>query len=66
MYETRGDLADAREEIGEAIDNDPSDWRLWAVSSRIEEAAGDLDAAREDYEQAKKLNPRSPLFTRSG
>lgn len=66
VYETRGDLADAREEIGEAIDNDPSDWRLWAVSSRIEEAAGDLDAARDDYEQAKKLNPRSPLFTGSG
>lgn len=66
VQETRGDLGAAREEIGTAIDRDPSDWRLWAVAARIEESAGDVDAARASYQRAKALNPRSPLFKNSG
>jgi Flp pilus assembly protein TadD len=48
--------------IGEAIDRDRTDWRLWLVSARIETEAGNITEARSDLRRAKSLNPRSPLF----
>ena len=62
VHETRGDLELAREEISDAIDHDRSDWRLWAVAARIEEASGDTAAARQSLDEARSLNPRSPQF----
>ena len=62
VHETRGDLVQAREEIARAIDRDRSDWRLWAVEARIEQASGDDAAARRSLDQAQKLNPRSTLL----
>jgi tetratricopeptide (TPR) repeat protein len=62
VHEARGDLEEAREEIARAIDRDGSDWRLWAVAARIEEASGDPAAARQSLDQARALNPRSSLL----
>jgi Tfp pilus assembly protein PilF len=62
VHETRGDLVQAHEEIARAIDRDRSDWRLWAVEARIEQASGDDAAARRSLDQARKLNPRSTLL----
>jgi Flp pilus assembly protein TadD len=65
VHETRGELSEARDEIARAIDRDGSDWRLWAVEARIEEASGDDAAAQRSLDQARELNPRSPLFNGS-
>lgn len=62
LQEQSGDLAGARTRIGEALDRDASDWRLWLVSARIQTEAGNIARARRDLRRAKTLNPRSPLF----
>jgi hypothetical protein len=64
LSEQSHDLQAARERIGEAIDRDKSNWRLWLVSARIETEAGNISKARSDLRRAKSLNPRSPLFAR--
>jgi tetratricopeptide (TPR) repeat protein len=66
VEERAGNLPAARREIGEAIDRAPDDWSLWYVASRIEESAGDSEAADASYERARSLNPRAPIFTRDG
>jgi hypothetical protein len=62
VQEQRPDLKAARMWIGEAIERDPIDWRLWLVSARIETKANDIASARRSLRRAKTLNPRSPLF----
>lgn len=62
VEEQLGHLVGARRWIEKAIDRDPSDWRLWLVSARIETNADDLPAARRSLLRARALNPRSPLF----
>jgi hypothetical protein len=62
LEEQSNDLSAARARIGEALDRDRSDWRLWLVSARIETEAGNIPKARLDLRRAKTLNPRSPLF----
>lgn len=65
VAETRGNLPAARRAIGEAIDRDGSDWRLWLVATRVATKAGHIRAARHDLARARALNPRSPLLARS-
>ncbi|MDP9223413.1 MAG: tetratricopeptide repeat protein, partial [Actinomycetota bacterium] len=62
VQEQLGRLAAARGWIRKAIDKNPSDWRLWLVSARIDTKADDIPAARQSLRRAKALNPRSPLF----
>ena len=62
VQEQRPDLKAARMWIGEAIQRDPVDWRLWLVSARIETKANNIASARRSLRRAKALNPRSPLF----
>ena len=62
VEEQTGDLGAARSSILEAIDNDPSDWRLWLVRARLETKSGAFARARRSLREAKRLNPRSPLF----
>jgi Tfp pilus assembly protein PilF len=62
VQEQLRDLKAARMWIGEAIERNPIDWRLWLVSARIETKANDISAARRSLRRAKALNPRSPLF----
>jgi O-Antigen ligase len=66
VQEQRQDLAAARKWIGEAIERNEIDWRLWLVAARIETKEGDLAAARRSLQRAEALNPRSPLFAGNG
>jgi len=62
LEEQAGDLRAARARIGDALDHDPSDWRIWLVSARIDVKAGFIGEARKSLARARALNPRSPLF----
>ena len=62
VHEYRQDFDEARQSIGDAIERYRSDWQLWIVASRIDEARGDLDAARREFDRARSLNPRSAYF----
>jgi len=62
VYERMSRLPEAREAIAQAIDRDPTDWRLWYTRTRLETRAGDVPAARRSLRRATELNPRSPLF----
>jgi hypothetical protein len=64
VQEQRQDLVAARKWIGEAIDRNPIDWRLWLVTARIDTKRGDIAAARRSLVRAESLNPRSPLFAK--
>jgi hypothetical protein len=62
VHEEMGELPSARDWIGEAIERDSEDWRLWLVASRIDTKQGDVSGARDKLRRAAELNPRSPLF----
>jgi hypothetical protein len=62
VNEQLGQIDEARRRIGQALDRDTSDWRLWLVAARLEAKAGRVRAARADLARARHLNPRSPLF----
>jgi tetratricopeptide (TPR) repeat protein len=64
LEEAEGNLQAARARIAEAIDRDPSNWRLWLVSARVDVNAGFIGEARKSLARARSLNPRSPLFAR--
>jgi hypothetical protein len=60
--EQAGDLEAAHDAILEAIDRDDSDWRTWLVAARLETKLGRFDEAKQSFDQARRLNPRSSLF----
>jgi hypothetical protein len=62
VMEDVGELAAARAWIGDAIERDRDDWRLWLVAARIETKQGAIVTARTSLARARALNPRSPLF----
>jgi hypothetical protein len=62
VSEAAGDLSRARIWIGEAIERNERDWRLWLVSARIETRLGRMAVAERSLRRAIELNPRSPLF----
>jgi hypothetical protein len=62
VAEQQGDIKTARSWIGDAIERDRADWRLWLVRARFETRAGNIRAARAALHQAVRLNPRSPIF----
>jgi hypothetical protein len=62
VLEQIGDLPGARQSIGDAINRDPRDWRLWLVRARLETEAGAIALARRSIRRAAELNPRSPIF----
>jgi hypothetical protein len=64
VQEQAGALASARSDILDAIERDPMDWRLRLVAARIETLRGDIGAARRQLVEARRLNPRSPIFGR--
>jgi O-Antigen ligase/Tetratricopeptide repeat len=66
VEEASGHLAAARSWIGEAIERDRENWRLWLVAARLETKAGDIAKAEQTLERAASLNPRSPLFADVG
>jgi hypothetical protein len=62
VAEKDGQLEQAHNWINSAIKRDPSDWQLWLVVSRLDIELGDSKGAQQSLEQAKSLNPRSPIF----
>ncbi len=66
VQEQAGSLRAARASMLEAIARSRLNWRLWLVRARIETKAGLIRAARRSLARARELNPRSPLFARSG
>lgn len=62
VSEEAGNLDRARTWIGEAIERNERDWRLWLVSARIETKLGHVAVAERSLRRAAELNPRSPLF----
>jgi O-Antigen ligase len=64
VLETEGELPAAAAAARAATDRESTNWQLWMVLSRIEAQRGNTAAAISDYEKARSLNPRSPLFAR--
>jgi O-Antigen ligase len=64
VEEQAGALTAARANIMDAIDRDPADWRLRIVAARIEARRGAINRARRRLSEARRLNPRSPIFRR--
>jgi len=64
VEERAGRLRSARNWINEAVRQDVSDWRLRLVAARIEVKRGAVRSASRNFEAARRLNPRSPLFVR--
>jgi tetratricopeptide (TPR) repeat protein len=62
LEESAGDLAGARRSTAAAIDRSPDDWSLWLVRARIATREGRLPEARTALAQARRLNPRAPVF----
>ncbi len=62
VSEAAGDLPLSRIWIGEAVERNRRDWRLWLVAARIEAKLGRTRAAERSLRRAVALNPRSPLF----
>jgi tetratricopeptide (TPR) repeat protein len=62
VREQAGALVGARADILNAIERDPSDWRLRIVAARIEARRGAIASARRQLAKARRLNPRSPIF----
>jgi tetratricopeptide (TPR) repeat protein len=62
VAEERGQLRTAAAAITSAVDRAPDDWRLWLVRARIETKRGNVRSGLQALQQARLLNPRSPLF----
>jgi O-Antigen ligase len=62
LQESAGDLRGADRSIRAAIDRSPDDWSLWLVRTRIATHEGRLPEARRALAQARRLNPRAPVF----
>ena len=63
VYEEAGDFDRAAAAATAATEREATNWRTWLVLSRIEAERGRVDAAIAAYEEAKRLNPRSTVFT---
>ena len=62
VYERGGQIEQAQEEIVEAIDRAPRDYRLYLLATRLATEAGDPQAAAMYFERAHQLNPRDPTL----
>jgi hypothetical protein len=62
LSELTGEVSRAQRLLGEAIERDESNWRLWLIAARLHVKEGNVDAARSALATARELNPRSSLF----
>jgi len=60
--EAAGDLTGAQRALAQAVDDDPTDWRLWIVSTRLSVEGGNVPAARRALARARALNPKNILL----
>lgn len=65
VLESVGDLAAARVDASAASRRETTNWRPWFILARIEAKRGRVAAALRAAARARRLNPRSPLWTAS-
>ncbi|HZO04751.1 MAG TPA: O-antigen ligase family protein [Solirubrobacterales bacterium] len=57
LAQAQGDFVTARERLQQAIDREDRNWILYYVLARMEDEAGDAEAATAALEEARRLNP---------
>ena len=57
-----GRLPDARREIDEAIEREPTNWRHWLVRARIEAGSGDRSDVDRALAEVRMLAPDAPFL----
>jgi O-antigen ligase len=62
IRERGGQIDEARQEIEEAIDRAPRDYKLYLLATRLETEAGDRVAASASFARAVQLNPKDPTL----
>jgi hypothetical protein len=62
VFERAGAFGRAAAAAREATVHEPTNWRTWLVRSRIQALRGNAEASVESYREARRLNPRSPIF----
>jgi O-antigen ligase/polysaccharide polymerase Wzy-like membrane protein len=63
VLEELGESRSALEAVRGATARESTNWRPWLVQSRIEAKLGMAKAAVRDFQRARSLNPRSPIFS---
>jgi hypothetical protein len=66
VLESLGEFETAIDAARRATEAEPVNWRNWLILSTIEARHGQADQAIMDFREAKRLNPRSQLFTSGG
>jgi O-antigen ligase len=62
VSEGEGNLTAAAHRLDQAISRSRRDWTLWLIAARIETKRGKVGTAKRDLEEARRLNPSSPVF----
>jgi O-antigen ligase/polysaccharide polymerase Wzy-like membrane protein len=66
ISEAEGDYGEAARWLDEAISRSKRDWNLWLRAARIEALRNKFGLAKRDLDEARSLNPHSPLFKDGG
>ena len=64
LLEQSGDLRGAGRAIARATADEPTNWRLWLIRSRIDARLGRASLAVADYRRANRLYPKGSLTAR--
>jgi hypothetical protein len=62
VLELQHDVHGALIAVQRAASDEPANWSVWVVASRLQAEVGHPRASLIDYRRARSLNPRSPLF----
>jgi O-Antigen ligase len=62
ISEAEGDYGEAARWLDQAISRSKRDWNLWLRAARIEALRNKFALAKRDLDEARTLNPHSPLF----
>ncbi len=66
IAQTEGRYPEARRWIGSAIHRSERDWSLWLIAAQIDTQRLRIKLAQRELHEARRLNPRSSLFTSGG
>jgi Tfp pilus assembly protein PilF len=64
VLEQRDQIAPALESIRNATSDEPLNWQVWLVRSRVEAEAGHPSLSLQAFQRARSLNPHSQLFSK--
>jgi O-Antigen ligase len=66
ISEAEGNYGQAAQWLDKAISRSRRDWNLWLRAARIEALRNKFGLAKRDLDEARTLNPHSPLFKSGG